>query len=783
MSRPAPSLVVRCMIALSLVVSLAPSVALADEVPSGSTQLVSHIAQDTRASLERVRATGSAAAYAYPATYAFVDDGDVAPLTSYPMYEKFDLRDRDVVTPVKLQNPWGTCWGFGAIAASETSILSELGWGADDLDLSELHLAWFSHTSLPLDDESGQGGEGYYTASNGPNDRLDTGGLAFTATSVFSSGIGPVLESDVPYRNKEGITVNNSSGTPVYYSREGDWSVDESLRFMQAVELQESSILPSPAGKNAAGEYEYNASATAALKGELLDGRAISVAFCADTSRPGQEAPAQYVNVDTYAHYTYDDVYANHVVTIVGWDDTYSKSNFLEGHQPPADGAWIAKNSWGSSNGEFPNKNKWGIDDSGYFYLSYYDHSLTDLETFDYDTTELATGEAAESYYLNQYDYLPSDGVTAHHEVTPVSMANVFESHEDQIVRALSCETATPGTEVTYEVYLLNDGFTNPRDGELLTTVSRSYAYGGFHRIDLKDKCYIPAGQKFSVVVTEKVGDQYAFLVDSAINKNGYDQLTSQGIELTHYNVGVVNPGESFVYTDGEWIDWHDAVADIKAATGNEADFDNFPLKAYSDPIGLPPSGFSDVQEGEWYSGVIDYAVSNGIMHGYAGTDMFGPNDTLKRQDLACLLFNYLAPEEAALWQGEAWKDAVSETPFVDAQEPAYYVPALNWAYKAGVFAGYDDGSGRFGVGDTTSREQLAVVMMRAAQLNGVGLLAALDDFPDAGEVSEWARESMSWCVQNGLITGSDGKLLPVKEATRAETAKMISVFDQLRKG
>ncbi|MER2183610.1 MAG: C1 family peptidase, partial [Clostridia bacterium] len=41
--------------------------------------------------------------------------------------EKYDLRDYGLVTPVKVQNPWGTCWSFGTVAASEISILGSLG--------------------------------------------------------------------------------------------------------------------------------------------------------------------------------------------------------------------------------------------------------------------------------------------------------------------------------------------------------------------------------------------------------------------------------------------------------------------------------------------------------------------------------------------------------------------------------------------------------------------------------------------------------------------------------
>ena len=77
---------------------------------------------------------------------------------SFP--EKFDLRDRGVVTGVKQQAPWGTCWTFGTIAACETSLLSMMGLTAEgyrekygvEMDLSERHLAWF--TAMPLTEVS-----------------------------------------------------------------------------------------------------------------------------------------------------------------------------------------------------------------------------------------------------------------------------------------------------------------------------------------------------------------------------------------------------------------------------------------------------------------------------------------------------------------------------------------------------------------------------------------------------------------------------------------------------
>lgn len=523
----------------------------------------------------------------------------------------FDLRDTDKVTPVKFQNPWGTCWGFAAIAASETSILSSTGDVASSgLDLSELQLAWFTYTPLSADSVSkgdvnteSQIDEGYYAVDANGNWSTDAsvvlnvGGTPPASTSMLSSGTGPIAETLAPYKNKKGIIQYNQKNEPLYYSTEGDWSVDPGLRFASSFQLLNGNMLPSPAVRNANQYVEYNQAGTDAIKQELTNGRAVLINFAADDSVPGVQSEAKYINYKTYAHYTYDDKSATHAVTIVGWDDTYSASKFLDEHQPPADGAWIVKNSWGAKDNEFPNKYDWGYDGSGYFYLSYYDHSITNVETLEYDTSV----PTEDGYHLiDQYDFLPSQAPVGIPFTEETATANVFTATERQTIHAVSCETAYPNTTVSYEIYLLNDGATKPKDGTLVATLTDDpFKYAGYHRSTLNEGVLVEKGQKYSVVATEKTIDDegetvYSFQVDRDVNKEGYEFL-KEHYPQNKYAIGIVNKGESFLITKSNGVestlDWADEIPKQKEQDAvtykmpfGPFDYDNFSLKAYASP-------------------------------------------------------------------------------------------------------------------------------------------------------------------------------------------------------
>ena len=85
--------------------------------------------------------------------------------------------------------------------------------------------------------------------------------------------------------------------------------------------------------------------------------------------------------------------------------------------------------------------------------------------------------------------------------------------------------------------------------------------------------------------------------------------------------------------------------------------------------------------------------------------------------------------------------------------------------------------------GADVTREQVAVFLMRYADHLGMDVSARSEiDFPDAGEVSDFARDAMSWAVVEGLFSGDDvtGELNPTDGAARAEVATVLMRFINL---
>ena len=211
-------------------------------------------------------------------------------------------------------------------------------------------------------------------------------------------------------------------------------------------------------------------------------------------------------------------------MTIVGYDDSIPKEYFRDPNGfIGGDGAFIVKNSWGDSKAG----TNWGNGGSGYFYLSYYDQSLRDPETFTFSLRGGIKENAGIYVNTNQmYDLLPS----SYYEELAVdqdsSMANVFVADKDMVINRVGYTTVTANEQVTYDIYLMDDDDVYPTEGRKVSHLETSYQYGGFQCSDLETPVTVREGQKYAVNVTVKREDgNYGIGLKAMYNEKGIAYL------------------------------------------------------------------------------------------------------------------------------------------------------------------------------------------------------------------------------------------------------------------
>ena len=181
---------------------------------------------------------------------------------------------------------------------------------------------------------------------------------------------------------------------------------------------------------------------------------------------------------------------------------------------------------------------------------------------------------------------------------------------------------------------------------------------------------------------------------------------------------------------------------------------------------GLP---FTDVTSGDWFYDAVAYVYDKGMMEGTTDTT-FAPAMNLTRSMIAQVLYNL-----------EERPEAPGAAGFPDVAADAWYADAVNWAAARGIVKGYDTGA--FGPEDSVTREQLAAILYRYAQVKGYDTTRggmAVREFSDSASISDWAQEAMAWAVNAQVLSGKgNGVLDPQGTATRAEVAQMLMNFGE----
>ena len=420
----------------------------------------------------------------------------------------FDLRDEGFVTPVKNQDPYETCWTFATTASAESNIL--MNGYEENPDLSELQLGWYTYNRNA--DTQPEGCEEDTVALKPGITYGDAGGNPLLTMFSLMERRGLVSEGIAPY-----VGVNSPGYDDSVMAYESNSYVLQDTDIVTADDIE--------------GAKELLVS-----KGALLT----MVCYMDGTPRCNG---LNYYQADNDALYNPDGTTANHAVTIVGWDDSYSRTNFPEGKQPENDGAWIVKNSWGN----------YGNHD-GYFYLSYEDTTPSRM-CASYQV--IPASEASDN--VRQYDGSLTLSPSPLFGPDGSMESNVFTAENDEVLSAVQFFSMASNTQ--YEVSVYTDVKDVPTSGTLVSSsvTDGTMQYTGYHTVSLTSPVSLRAGTKYAVVVRFLKMD----------GGEGQVMFFCEGLDSITVGEAHAEAGQGYICTDGET--WEDMASNgslfVKALT------------------------------------------------------------------------------------------------------------------------------------------------------------------------------------------------------------------------
>ncbi|MBQ4068527.1 MAG: Ig-like domain-containing protein [Lachnospiraceae bacterium] len=369
----------------------------------------------------------------------------------------------DHTSPVKSQSPYGTCWAHAAMSMAESSYMINKKTASDALDLNEYHLVHYAYSAAG--DSLDLFGGDYLSNPTGTS-ILEQGGHNSISLCVLANWQGASGASQSTY----GDTQINNGQTP-----------ESILGYDDAAHMQNAYVIAMPDMSTSTYSADMNV-----VKQMVNNYGSVGISYYATSDSEYFLSCYQYVDDDSLG--------TNHGVTIVGWNDNISKTSFAK--DAPGDGAWLVKNSWGSS---------WGA--GGYFWLSYYDETIAE-EAYVFDFVE---GDNYDNNY--QYDgsgYLYGDvsGSCA----GQICGANAFVADSNETLEAVGFYTTDLNVEYDISIYRNLEEKALPNTGILVYSQSGKVEYIGYHTVKLNEKVHVSEGERYAVVITLKKSGEYVGL-------------------------------------------------------------------------------------------------------------------------------------------------------------------------------------------------------------------------------------------------------------------------------
>ena len=369
-------------------------------------------------------------------------------VTNLPL--RYDSRDWGWVSSVKNQGENTACWTFGHCGALESALLKATGI---EYDLSENNM----QNSMIKYSKYGM-------------NMISEGGIYISGVEYLISWLG-ILPSKYDIYDEIGKI------SPVI-------TTNENIHIQDAIFI----------------EPRKNATDNDGLKKAILKCGSVLLNYYDDIE--------SYFNEETNAYYQNEYSYANHTVSVVGWDDNYSKDNFLI--TPPGDGAFIIKNSYGENFAE-----------NGFMYISYYDISILNATALDKYSTPISVGYILDNQENYTKIYQRDIGGLLDKFNNYTTFKVKYQSLENELISGVG-SYFRENEKYIIEIYV-ND--------ELKHTQNGSSPFTGYHTVKLTSEIPVKANDNFTILM-----------------KKEYVPIILNSTQ--HYENNSV-----FVEINGEWVD------------------------------------------------------------------------------------------------------------------------------------------------------------------------------------------------------------------------------------
>ena len=240
---------------------------------------------------------------------------------------------------------------------------------------------------------------------------------------------------------------------------------------------------------------------------------------------------------------------------------------------------------------------------------------------------------------------------------------------------------------------------------------------------------------------------------------SGNNQMTAEQGFYTLVAAQRQRSGKNSLYRMGDAVSIKlPTAASSVGLPGKHADVQKVPITAAG-------TTFSDVTY-HANKTAIEALAARQIINGM-GDGLFAPNDNMTRAQFATITVKALglAPKAVSV--------------FADVAAGAWYAPYVGTAYTYAIVNGRRTTS--FDPTGTITRQEAATMVARAAKLCGMNTdyssAAARDvlaQFGDYTKCADWARSSLAFCYDNGILNSDALNIQPTQEIRRCEIAQML---------